>query len=79
MTILLSRIVPREQLLIVHAPLGEVEWPATIEHIESTIPPGVPLVLARTASGKSLLERIEARGRFPHSERRYCTSDTNPS
>ena len=29
MTILLSRIVPREQLLVVHAPLGEVEWPGT--------------------------------------------------
>ena len=76
MTILLSRIVPREQLLVVHAPLGEVEWPGTIEHVENTIPPRVPLVLARTASGKSLLERIEERGRFPDSGRRYCTSDT---
>ena len=76
MTILLSRIVPREQLLVVHAPLGEVEWPGTIEHIERTIPPDVPLILARTASGMSLLERIEERGRFPDSGRRYCTSDT---
>ena len=31
MTILLSRIVPREQIDVVHAPLGEVEWPGTIE------------------------------------------------
>ena len=38
MTILLARIVPREQFLVVHAPLGEVEWPGTIEHIERTIP-----------------------------------------
>ena len=76
MTILLDRIVPREQLLVVHAPLGEVEWPGTIEHIERTIPPEVPLILARTASGMSLLERIEERGRFPDSGRRYCTSDT---
>ena len=38
MTVLLSRIVPREQLLVVHAPLGEVEWPGTVEHIESTLP-----------------------------------------
>ena len=29
MTILLSRIVPREQMLVVHAPLAEIEWPAT--------------------------------------------------
>ena len=26
MTILLSRIVPRDQLVAVHAPLGKVEW-----------------------------------------------------
>ena len=76
MTILLSRIVPRDQLLVVHAPLGEVEWPGTIEHIERTIPPDVPLLLARTASGKSLLERIEERGRFPSASVRFCTSDT---
>ena len=37
MTILLSRIVPRDQLIVVHAPLGEVEWPGTIEHIERTM------------------------------------------
>ena len=76
MTILLSQVVPPELLLVVHAPLGEVEWPGTIEHIENTIPSSVPLILARTASGKSLLERIEERGRFPDSGRRYCTSDT---
>ena len=32
MTILLSRLVPREQLLVVHAPLGEVEWPGVVRH-----------------------------------------------
>ena len=46
MTILLSRIVPREQLLVVHAPLGEVEWSGTVEHIEATLPAGVPLIMA---------------------------------
>ena len=65
MTILLSRVVPRDQLLVVHAPLGEVEWPDTIPLIENTIPPGVPLILAPVTSGKSLLDRIEERGRFP--------------
>ena len=34
MTILLARFVPCDQLVVVHAPLGEVEWPGTIEHIE---------------------------------------------
>ncbi|MDE0488596.1 MAG: phosphoadenosine phosphosulfate reductase family protein [Gammaproteobacteria bacterium] len=74
MTIMLSRIVPREQLLFVHAPLGEVEWPGTIEHIEATIPPGAPLILAPVASGKTLIEGIEERGRFPDALRRYCTA-----
>ena len=75
MTILLSRIVPQDQLVVVHAPLGEVDWTGTIAHIENTIPPGVPLILAHTATGQCLLERIERRGRFPDSGRRYCTSD----
>ena len=75
MTVLLSRIVPRRQLLVVHAPLGEVEWPGTVEHIQRTIPDGVPIVLAPVASGKSLLERIEERGRFPSASIRWCTSD----
>ena len=61
MTILLARAVPRDQLVVVHAPLGEVEWPGTVEHIENTMPAGVPLILARVASGKSLLELIGIR------------------
>ena len=75
MTILLARIVPRQNLLAVHTPLGEVEWPGTIEHIEATIPGGVPLVFAPIASGKTLLDRIEERGRFPSASVRWCTSD----
>ncbi|MCY4348808.1 MAG: phosphoadenosine phosphosulfate reductase family protein [Thiotrichales bacterium] len=75
MTILLARLVPPAQRLIVHASLGAVEWPGTVEHIERTMPPGVPLIVARTASGKSLLEGIEQRGRFPDAARRFCTSD----
>ena len=79
MTILLARIVPRDQLLVVHAPLGEVEWPGTIEHIEKTIPAAVPLIFARVASGKSLLERVEERGKFPGAQQRWCTSDLKVS
>ena len=75
MTILLARTVPRDQLVVVHAPLGEVEWPGTVEHLQNTIPAGVPLIFARVASGKSLLERIEERGRFPGPQLRYCTSE----
>ena len=58
MTILLSRIVPLAQLVAVHAPLGEVEWPGTIEHIEATLPIGVPLIFAPVTFGKSMLHRV---------------------
>ena len=75
MTILLSRLVPREQLLAVHAPLGEVEWPGTVEHIEATLPAGVSLIFAPVASGKTLLERVEERGLWPSNSARWCTSD----
>ena len=74
MTILLSRIVPRTQLVAIHAPLGEVEWPGTIEHIEATLPSGMPLILTPVASGKTLLDSIEERGRFPSPSVRWCTS-----
>ena len=75
MTILLSRIVPRDQLVAVHAPLGEMEWKGTLEHVEATLPPGVPLILAPVASGKTLLERVEERGRWPGVRQRFCTSE----
>ena len=75
MTTLLSHIVPRNQIIVFHAPLGEVEWSKTIAHIEYTIPPSMPLILAHTASGKTLLERVEERGLWPGVCQRYCTGD----
>ena len=74
MTILLSRIVPRDQIVAVHAPLVDVEWPGTIEFIRATLPPGMPLILAPVTSGKTLLDSIEERGRFPSPKIRWCTS-----
>ena len=74
MTILLSRIVPRDQLVAVHAPLGKVEWEGTIQLIEATLPQGVPLIFAPVTSGKSLLDRVEERGKFPGIHQRWCTA-----
>ena len=75
MTILLSRKIPPGQLVAVHAPLEDVEWPGTVDFIRATLPPGMPLLMAPVASGETLLQRIERRGLFPHPRRRYCTSD----
>ena len=48
MTILLPRVVPpRDQLVTVHAPLEDVEWPGTVEHIRATLPNGGPDPRAR--------------------------------
>lgn len=75
LTIVLARVVPADQLIVVHAPLRLVEWPGTIEHIRRWLPPAVPLVLAPIASGETLLDRFEKRGMFPSKHNRYCTSD----
>ena len=75
MTVLLSRIVPHDQLVVIHAPLGDVEWPGTIAHVRATMPADVPFLLAPIASGEGLLERVERRRRFPDKKRRWCTSD----
>ena len=74
-TILLSRIVPADQMVLFHAPLRDAEWPGTQAHIERYRPPGVPLILTHTASGKTLLERVEERGQWPDPARRWCTAD----
>ena len=58
MTILLSRIV-------LHAPLGEVEWQCTVSHTQATLPGGVPLIMAPVSSGKSLLDQVEERWPAP--------------
>ena len=74
MTILLSRIVPRAQLVAVHAPLGEVEWEGVVPHVEATLPAGVPLIMAPVSSGKSLLDHVEERGKLPGIRQRWCTA-----
>ena len=75
MMLKLAARVPASQLIAIHAPLGRVEWPGTLEHIEATLPPGVELLLAPVANGRDLLDRTRARGKFPDPARRWCTSD----
>ncbi|APE46211.1 MULTISPECIES: phosphoadenosine phosphosulfate reductase domain-containing protein [Rhodobacterales] len=64
--------IPRDQLLIVHATLGDVEWPGTISHIRKTTF-GLPPVIARPR--RSFFEMVRARGMFPSPRYRQCTSD----
>jgi len=66
------RHVPREQVVVVHAVLPEVEWDGVIEHVQATTL-GVPVHTCR--SRRTLLQMIEERGMFPSPQQRQCTSD----
>jgi 3'-phosphoadenosine 5'-phosphosulfate sulfotransferase (PAPS reductase)/FAD synthetase len=69
-------LVPANQLVVVHAPLGRVEWPGTLAHIGATIG-DLPLILARTT--EDLLAMVRRRGFWPTPAIRQCTSDKKRS
>lgn len=64
--------VPADQIVLVHADLGEVEWEGAVDHIRATTA-GEPLHVCRSRRG--LLQMIEERGMFPSPSQRQCTSD----
>ena len=68
----LRSIVPPDQLVVVHAPLGRVEWPGTLAHIRATIG-DTPLILAPAST--DLLAMVRRRGSWPTPAIRQCTSD----
>ena len=74
----LFSIVPRAQLIVVHADLGEVEWEGVQDHIKATI--RHPLNVVRAS--KTLFEMVRHRAAtrpdvpaFPSAVQRQCTSD----
>lgn len=67
-----SKLVPKAQIVLVHADLGDVEWEGAKEHIIATTG-GEPLHVCRSRRG--LLQMIEERGMFPSPSQRQCTSD----
>jgi 3'-phosphoadenosine 5'-phosphosulfate sulfotransferase (PAPS reductase)/FAD synthetase len=81
MMIKLLEIVPREQLLVVHASLGDVEWPGALEQAQRQAEQaGVPFIVARAV--KSFLDMVENRfatrptaPSWPSASHRQCTSD----
>lgn len=72
MFLYLYSIVPRSQLIVIHAHLPEVEWEGVQEHIKETTF-GIPILTCR--SRRTLFEMIEERGMFPSPKNRNCTSD----
>lgn len=67
----LRKVIPSEQIVVVHADLGEVEWPGIVGHINDTISHTLNIVRA----GKTFLGMVEKRGMWPSARYRQCTSD----
>lgn len=68
----LRTIVPKDQLIIIHAHLPEVEWEGTIEHIEKY---SYNHSIGVCQATKTFFEMVERRGMWPSSSTRQCTSD----
>ncbi|TXI25557.1 MAG: phosphoadenosine phosphosulfate reductase [Roseateles sp.] len=66
------KFVPHDQIVLVHANLGVVEWAGAVAHIKATTN-GERLETCRAR--RTLLEMIEERGMFPSPTKRQCTSD----
>lgn len=69
-----------DRIIVVHADLGDNEWPETPElAAEHAAHYGLPFfVVARTHSDgriETILERVPQRGMWPDAARRWCTSD----
>ncbi len=73
MTSVLKDSIPADQLLVVHANLGDVEWDGVVGHIEATIG-ALPLVVCRNER-RGFFEMVADRGMFPSPQQRQCTSD----
>lgn len=83
MMIRLLRVVPAAQVLVVHASLGEVEWPGALELArDQAAAAGVPFIVAHAI--KTFFEMVEHRFKvrpgpnspcWPSSTNRQCTSD----
>lgn len=67
--------VSKDRLIAVHADLGRVEWKGTAELAERQAKTyGLRFEKIARPQG-DLLDHIEARGKFPSSQARFCTSD----
>jgi 3'-phosphoadenosine 5'-phosphosulfate sulfotransferase (PAPS reductase)/FAD synthetase len=72
MTLELMAAIPRQQLLVIHADLPEVDWAGIREHIDATVD-GLPVIVCRAV--KTFFQMVEHRGMFPSPTVRQCTSD----
>jgi len=77
MLILVRKLVPAAQIIVVHADLGKVEWPGTLEHAKATSK-GLKFFTCRpdpSAPFQDLFGLVRHQKRFPLAMTRRCTSD----
>lgn len=72
-TLEISRLVPAEQIVIVHADLAEQDWQGCYEHLVETAPAGVKITKCR--SRRTFFQMVRERGMWPSPKYRQCTSD----
>ena len=81
---MLSNLVPYDQIVVVHADLGEVEWDGIQEHIKSNIHHPLNIVKAVWKDGREknlldyVLHRFSVRPNvpsWPSAASRWCTSE----
>lgn len=78
-----AKVVPPEQLVVVHATLGKSEWPGALEQAQRHATDlGVPLIVAQSSSHPDLLSMVRKRfatrpeiPSWPSAANRQCTSD----
>lgn len=78
MYIALSRVVPHDQIVVVHADLGKVEWDGVQDHINATIQHPLNVVRANKTFFDMVRHRAATRPDvppWPSSATRQCTSD----
>lgn len=80
----LSKVVPHDQIVVVHADLGRVEWEGTQDHVKATTQHELNVVRAFYKDGrpKTLLNYVRHRfsvrpdaPSWPSSASRWCTSE----
>ncbi|MBB3991293.1 phosphoadenosine phosphosulfate reductase domain-containing protein [Croceicoccus naphthovorans] len=72
MTVIVRTLVPDDQLLVVHAELGDVEWDGCEELIRKTTA-GLPLIVCKSVT--DFWTMVDRRRMFPSPSNRQCTSD----
>lgn len=72
MHILLSRLVPADQIMVIHAHLPGVEWRGTFQHVLDTAK-GHPVI--QTQAVKTFMNMVDHRKMWPSPQQRQCTSD----